>query len=136
MKNTSFIPEFESNDSEGKFPKTLNEFKASKKYILKFQLKKFEAFDPAKDVVVGYFGDEEIHKREAISKVRSKEAWLTQFGRTLIAGTKPIKEYELKHGAGVKKQYLYGVWQTEAFQPPSAENVTSNIAFLGSCAQE
>jgi xeroderma pigmentosum group C-complementing protein len=68
-------------DSEP-MPDSAAGFKMHDKYILASGLKKYEVFWPP-DMVVGEFRGEAIHLREHVQKVRSKEAWFTQFARII-----------------------------------------------------
>lgn len=91
---------------------------------------KYEVFWPA-DAVVGKFKEEPIHLRSSVQKVRSKEAWFTQFARNLRSGEEPVKTIQLpkrkKKGMLLPDedpyepggtQHLYGEWQTEPYVPP------------------
>lgn len=57
---------------------SISDFKNHPIYVLKSQLKKYEALNPLKDKLIGLLEGDEIHLREAVEKVRSKEAWLMQ----------------------------------------------------------
>jgi len=68
-------------DSEP-MPNSVAGFKMHNKYILASDLKKYQVFWPP-DAVVGEFRGEAIHLCDHVQKVKSKEAWFTQFARII-----------------------------------------------------
>lgn len=113
---------YSTNDPET-MPSSKDEFKNSAKYVLESQLKKFEAFNPFLDQIVGNFHGDIIHLRSSLERIRSKDAWMTQFGRSVSESSSPVKEYDLnvrkRNGEViVKKQALFGKWQTVKYEPP------------------
>lgn len=127
--------ELESFTEAEPIPETAAGFNMHGKYVLEGKLKKYEVFHPSDDIV-GTFKDENIHLRRSVKKVRSKEAWYTQFARSLVEGTEPVKVIQLpkKRKKGFvgpdedpyepgAMQPLYGEWQTIPYEPPKAINV-------------
>lgn len=122
--------------SEG-IPEKLAGFHLHGRFVLENKLKKYEVFWPA-DKIVGQFKGENIHLRSCLQKVRSKDAWYTQFARRLKEGEEPVKVIQLpkrrKKGMLLPDedpyepgpmQPLYGEWQTEPYVPPVAIDVTN-----------
>lgn len=128
-------------------PKTLAGFQGHGRYMLERQLKKYEVFWPPNVGIVGEFRGENVRLRSVLQKVRSKEAWYTQFGRVIRDDELPCKEVPLpakpvsSKGLGKSNQSvldseillitssvpgekrlqpLYGEWQTIPFSPPVA----------------
>ena len=114
---------------EEHIPLSINEIKYSKKYILETSLKKYEAFNPEKDTIVGILEGIPIHPKESVEKIRSKDAWLTQFGRVIRENEVPIKEVKLTKrivngNQIIKLQRLYGLWQTKPCERPKLIDVS------------
>lgn len=63
-------------------PRTLSAIKNHPLLMLASQLKKYEVFYPIQEPV-GFFKDEPVYLRAAVQKVRSKDAWLSQFARVV-----------------------------------------------------
>lgn len=126
-------------------PTTVAGFHGHGRYMLESQLKKYEVFWPPDAGIVGEFRGVPVRLRAVVQKVRSKEAWYTQFGRVIIEGEAPCKHVALPkkperkskkvadwekpleevetHSAALKEavlQPLFGEWQTEPFAPPVA----------------
>ena len=59
-------------------PKTLSALKNSPTYIIPSQIRKYEVLYP-KSEPIGYVNGEPIYLRANVQKVRSKEAWFSQF---------------------------------------------------------
>ena len=130
----------ESGELEGftesePMPDKLTGFHLHGKYVLESKLKKYEVFWPD-HATVGDFKGDKIHLRENLRKVRSKDAWYTQYARTLKPDAEPVKIIQLpkKKKKGMllpdedpyepgAMQPLYGEWQTDPFIPPKAVNV-------------
>lgn len=124
--------ELESFTEAEPIPETLAGFHMHGKYVLESRLKKYETFYPPDDTV-GTFRSDPIHLRSSVKKVRSKEAWYTQFARSLIPDVEPVKTIQLpkrkKRGFVAPDedpyepgpmQPLYGEWQTVPYAPPMA----------------
>lgn len=94
---------------------TLKYIKNHPLYIAPQFLKKYEAFDPLKDKILFKTEGVDIHPREAVCKLRSKDAWYTQFAKIIKEGEIPFKIVSL--GKNKKDQFLYGHWQTIDYEP-------------------
>lgn len=114
-------------------PKTLAGFQAHGKYVLENRIQKYQVFYPADAGIVGEFRGIPIRLRNVIHKVRSKEAWYTQYARILLPDAEPVKTIQLpkKKKKGLltpgedeyepgAMQPLYGEWQTLPYIPPEA----------------
>ncbi len=126
--------ELDNLASQEPIPETASGFSNHGKYVLESKLRKYEVFWPANEIV-GTFKGENIHLRESVKKVRSKDAWYTQFARIVRKDEQPIKTIQLprkrKRGyVGPEEdayepgnmQPLFGEWQTDPFVPLSATN--------------
>lgn len=124
--------ELEAFTESEPMPDSAAGFQMHGKYVLESKLKKYETFWPDNEIV-GTFKDENIRLRSTLKKVRSKEAWYTQYSRTLKEGAVPMKVIQLpkKKKKGIigpdedpyepgAMQPLYGEWQTEPYNPPEA----------------
>lgn len=129
-------------------PTTKSGFQGHARYILESQLHKYDVFWPPEAGIVGEFRGENVRLRSVVHRVRSKEAWYTQFGRVIKDGelpaklvkmpqrpTKPSKKSSWEEGLDpsttdfgqapeVRYQQLYGEWQTVPFSPPIAVDGT------------
>jgi xeroderma pigmentosum group C-complementing protein len=119
-------------------PTTASGFQGHGRYMLNKQLKKYEIFWPPDAGIIGDFRGQPIRLRSVVQKVRSKEAWYTQFGRIIKEGEEPCKQVTLPalpvrkkandntlpslppERAAPRLQPLYGEWQTEPYSPPIA----------------
>lgn len=127
--------ELENFTESEPIPEKLAGFHLHGKFVLESKLKKYEVFWPNDDIV-GEFKGEKIHLRKNLQKVRSKDAWYTQFARTLKENENPVKIIQLpkKRKKGMllpdedpyepgAMQPLYGEWQTNPYIPPRAIDV-------------
>lgn len=125
--------ELESFAAAEPMPKTLAGFQAHGKYVLENRIQKYQVFHPADAGIVGEFRGTPIRLRNVIHKVRSKEAWYTQYARILLPEAEPVKTIQLpkKKKKGLltpgedeyepgAMQPLYGEWQTLPYIPPEA----------------
>lgn len=76
-------------------PDTLVGFHGHGRYMLESQLKKYEIFWPPDAGVVGEFRGQRVRLRSTVHKIRSKEAWYTQFGRVIAEGQEACKHVKL-----------------------------------------
>jgi xeroderma pigmentosum group C-complementing protein len=110
--------------------------------MLESKLKKYEAYWPPDAGIIGEFRGENVRLRSVVQKVRSKEAWYTQFGRIIKEGEESCKQVKLpkkpekkrrkfddeipmvgpEDAEDVRWQPLYGEWQTEPYSPPIAQD--------------
>lgn len=110
-------------------PESATGYQMHGKYVLEGKVRKYETLHPGNEPV-GTFRGESVHLRRNLRKVRSKEAWYTQFARSLQPGAAPVKVIQLprKKKRGFVEpdedayepgamQPLYGEWQTEPYVP-------------------
>lgn len=71
----------DTKEDEIEVPTSRKQLKNHPIFILESDLKKYEVLHP-KDVA-GFFENEPVYFRKNVQKIRSKEAWLTQFGRVI-----------------------------------------------------
>jgi hypothetical protein len=96
-------------------PKTIKE--ASKYgYFLASNVGRYEYADPNK--ALGTVQGQPYFRPDTIVKLKSKDAWLTQFGRVIKAEQPPLKVISLKTKSGNKNQELFSIEQTELYIPP------------------
>ena len=92
-----------------------------REYVLESRVKKYEAFNPTKDSILFEINGDKAHPAEALEKVRSKDAWYTQFGRLIRESEAPIKVVNLakqKSEGAQRLQPLYGEWQIYLVESP------------------
>lgn len=74
--------DFENNDdASDEIPTSKSKFTGHPKYVLESQLRKYEVLHPPE--IAGFFGTESVYFKKHIRKLKSKEAWLTQFGKVI-----------------------------------------------------
>ena len=101
-------------------------------YVTEDCLRKYEAFNPNKDTVMQSESGELLHLKSSIEKVRSKDAWLTQYGRVIETEESPVKLVSLpkkKSDIDTRQQPLYGFWQTKPYSPPEVIDVHNHLYF-------
>ncbi|CAG0888199.1 unnamed protein product, partial [Darwinula stevensoni] len=121
--------ELDTKLMETPLPTTLAEYKNHPLYALKRHLLKFEAIYPEDAPPLGFFRREPVYARECIHTLRSRETWLKE-ARVVKRGETPYKvvkarpKYDRLSGEVLKDQPLevFGMWQTEDYEPPVAEN--------------
>ncbi|XP_035774301.1 DNA repair protein complementing XP-C cells homolog [Anopheles albimanus] len=111
-------------------PKTIAEYKCHPHFALKRHLLKFEAIYPPDAPTLGFTSNKEpVYARECVHTLHSREIWLKQ-ARTVKLYESPYKvvagrpKYDRSSGQMLPSQpvELFGMWQTEEYDPPTAEN--------------
>ena len=122
-------------------------------YVLERHLLKYEALYPPNPLPVGNVKGENFYLRELVHVLHTKENWLKE-GRVIKPDEVPYKLVKkTKRAAPVKKgrngqtlsfsgpavtplpdkdpmSGLFGLWQTELYTPPVAQNVSAFFSLL------
>ncbi|XP_049281740.1 DNA repair protein complementing XP-C cells homolog [Anopheles funestus] len=115
-------------DADKPLPKTISELKNHPLYALRRHLLKFEALYPAEPPTLGFIRGEAIYPRECVHTLQTREKWYKQ-GRVVRAfetAYKVVKcwRYDRPTNTWLGNQPcdIFGFWQTDEFDPPTAEN--------------
>ncbi|XP_036389596.1 DNA repair protein complementing XP-C cells [Megalops cyprinoides] len=111
-------------------PTVISEFKNHPLYALKRHLLKYEALYPPTAAILGYCRGEAVYSRDCVHTLHSRDTWLKE-ARTVRLGEEPYKMVKgfsnrarkARQGSEQKDKDdlpLFGVWQTEEYQPPVA----------------
>ncbi|XP_061474408.1 DNA repair protein complementing XP-C cells [Rhineura floridana] len=112
-------------------PTAIGEYKNHPLYALKRHLLKYETIYPETAAILGYCRGEAVYSRDCIHTLHSKDTWLKQ-ARVVRIGEVPykmVKGYSnqarrarMAEPANRDKKDLplFGLWQTEEYQPPVA----------------
>ncbi|XP_053657687.1 DNA repair protein complementing XP-C cells homolog [Anopheles marshallii] len=115
---------------ERPLPRTISEYKNHPYFALKRHLLKFEAIYPPDAPTLGFTsGKEPVYARECVHTLHAREIWLKQ-ARTVKMFETPYKvvsgrpKYDRSSSQMLPAQplELFGYWQTEEYEPPTAEN--------------
>uniref|UniRef100_A0A182JVP4 Rad4 beta-hairpin domain-containing protein n=1 Tax=Anopheles christyi TaxID=43041 RepID=A0A182JVP4_9DIPT len=132
---------------ERPLPRTVAEYKNHPYFALKRHLLKFEAIYPADAPTLGFTsGKEPVYARECVHTLHAREVWLKQ-ARTVKMFETPYKivsgrpKYDRSSGQMLPSQplELFGYWQTEEYDPPTAEdgivprNAYGNVELFKPC---
>ncbi|KAJ1110745.1 hypothetical protein NDU88_008092 [Pleurodeles waltl] len=116
---------------EKPLPTSIVEFKNHPLYVLKRHLLKYEAIYPESATILGYCKGEAVYSRECVHTLHSKDTWLKE-ARVVALGELPYKMVKGQSNRARKARLadpensdrddlpLYGLWQTEDYQPPVA----------------
>uniref|UniRef100_A0A182VXS8 Rad4 beta-hairpin domain-containing protein n=1 Tax=Anopheles minimus TaxID=112268 RepID=A0A182VXS8_9DIPT len=132
---------------ERPLPRTVSEYKNHPYFALKRHLLKFEAIYPADAPTLGFTsGKEPVYARECVHTLHAREVWLKQ-ARTVkmfetaykVVSGRP--KYDRASGQMLPSQplELFGYWQTEEYDPPTAEdgivprNAYGNVELFKPC---
>ncbi|KAI5702624.1 hypothetical protein M8J75_002241 [Diaphorina citri] len=121
--------ELERHLKDQPLPLSLSEYKNHPLYVLPKDLLKFQAIHPPDLEPVGYFRGEKVYPRSAVKELHTRETWLKE-ARVVRLAEKPykiVKARVKKDKFGFlpteeKKSELFGIWQTEDYIPPVAQN--------------
>ncbi|XP_053691031.1 DNA repair protein complementing XP-C cells homolog [Sabethes cyaneus] len=109
-------------------PTTIAECKNHPLYVLKRHLLKFEALYPPDLPSLGFVRGEAIYARECLFILQTREKWFKQ-GRVVKpfeTAYKVVKcwkyDREKNEWLGNQPCDIFGIWQTEEYDPPTAEN--------------
>ncbi|XP_062563981.1 DNA repair protein complementing XP-C cells homolog [Armigeres subalbatus] len=111
------------------FPEQIGEYKNHPRFVIERHLLRNEAIYPPDSVVLGYIKDEPIYPRDCVHVLFSREGWLRQ-AKTVKMFEQPYKvvkakaRYDRFTGTSVtgQKMELFGSWQVEDYDPPTAQN--------------
>ncbi|XP_060535427.1 DNA repair protein complementing XP-C cells homolog [Cylas formicarius] len=110
-------------------PKSIAEYKNHPLYVLKRHLLKFEALYPPDTPTLGFIRGEAVYPRGCVYTLHSRDIWLKQ-AKVVKLGEQPYKivkarpKYDKLSNKMITDQMLeiFGLWQTEDYVPPTAEN--------------
>ncbi|XP_007429703.1 DNA repair protein complementing XP-C cells isoform X2 [Python bivittatus] len=123
--------EFLAKLQDQPLPRSISEYKNHPLYALKRHLLKYEAIYPETASILGYCRGEAVYSRDCIHTLHSKDTWLKQ-ARVVRIGEVPYKmvigysnqarKARMAEPANRDKKDLplFGLWQTEEYQPPLA----------------
>ncbi|XP_055859260.1 DNA repair protein complementing XP-C cells homolog [Episyrphus balteatus] len=110
-------------------PTTISEYKDHPLYALERHLLKFQVLYPPNALTLGFVRGEPVYARECVHTCHSREIWLKE-ARVVKLGEEPYKivkarpKWDRLTNSVIKDQPLeiFGYWQTEEYDPPTAEN--------------
>ncbi|KAM6468595.1 DNA repair protein complementing XP-C cells isoform 2-T2 [Liasis olivaceus] len=123
--------EFLAKLQDQPLPGSISEYKNHPLYALKRHLLKYEAIYPETASILGYCRGEAVYSRDCIHTLHSKDTWLKQ-ARVVRIGEVPYKMVKGYSNQARKARMaepanrdkkdlpLFGLWQTEEYQPPLA----------------
>ncbi|XP_014461119.1 DNA repair protein complementing XP-C cells isoform X2 [Alligator mississippiensis] len=123
--------EFQVKLQDQPLPTAIGEYKNHPLYALKRHLLKYEALYPETAAILGYCRGEAVYSRDCVHTLHSRDTWLKQ-ARVVRIGEVPYKmvkgysnqarKARLAEPANRDKDdlALFGLWQTEEYQPPVA----------------
>ncbi|XP_030061519.1 DNA repair protein complementing XP-C cells isoform X2 [Microcaecilia unicolor] len=112
-------------------PTSITEFKSHPLYALKRHLLKYEAIYPDTAAILGYCRGEAVYSRDCVQTLHSRDTWLKD-ARVVRLGEVPYKMVKGQSNRARKARLadpvkqdtndlaLFGLWQTEDYQPPVA----------------
>ncbi|XP_029457237.1 LOW QUALITY PROTEIN: DNA repair protein complementing XP-C cells [Rhinatrema bivittatum] len=112
-------------------PTSITEFKNHPLYALKRHLLKYEAIYPDTAAILGYCRGEAVYSRSGVHTLHSRDTWLKD-ARVVRIGEVPYKMVKGQSNRARKARLsdpekqdcndlaLFGLWQTEDYQPPVA----------------
>ncbi|NXC11881.1 XPC protein, partial [Orthonyx spaldingii] len=123
--------EFQVKLQDQPLPTAIGEYKNHPLYALKRHLLKFQAIYPESAAILGYCRGEAVYSRDCVHTLHSRDTWLKQ-ARVVKVGEVPYKmvkgfsnrarKARLAEPANRDREdlALFGRWQTEEYQPPTA----------------
>uniref|UniRef100_A0A8C5Q6F4 XPC complex subunit, DNA damage recognition and repair factor n=1 Tax=Leptobrachium leishanense TaxID=445787 RepID=A0A8C5Q6F4_9ANUR len=123
--------EFEAKMLEQPLPTSITEYKNHPLYVLKRHLLKYEAIYPETAAILGFCRGEAVYARSCVHTLHSRDTWLKE-ARVARLGEVPYKMVKGQSNRARKARLadpekkdspdlaLYGLWQTEDYQPPVA----------------
>ncbi|XP_027678248.2 DNA repair protein complementing XP-C cells isoform X2 [Chelonia mydas] len=112
-------------------PTAIGEYKNHPLYALKRHILKYEAIYPETAAILGYCRGEAVYSRDCVHTLHSRDTWLKQ-ARVVRIGEVPYKMVKGYSNQARKARLaepsnrekddlgLFGLWQTEEYQPPVA----------------
>ncbi|KAG8516912.1 DNA repair protein complementing XP-C cells [Galemys pyrenaicus] len=123
--------EFQAKHLDQPLPTSIGTYKNHPLYALKRHLLKYEAIYPETAAVLGYCRGEAVYSRDCVHTLHSRDTWLKQ-ARVVRLGEVPYKMVKGYSNRARKARLaepqlqdhndlgLFGLWQTEEYQPPVA----------------
>nr|DBA18492.1 TPA: hypothetical protein GDO54_016731 [Pyxicephalus adspersus] len=122
--------EFEAKLLDQPLPTSITEYKNHPLYALKRHLLKYEAIYPDTAAILGYCRGEAVYSRSCVHTLHSRDTWLKE-ARVVRLGEVPYKMVKGQSNRARKARMadpeksdndlaLFGLWQTEEYQPPVA----------------
>ncbi|XP_056380888.1 DNA repair protein complementing XP-C cells [Hyla sarda] len=123
--------EFEAKLLDQPLPTSITEYKSHPLYSLKRHLLKYEAIYPESSAILGYCRGEAVYSRSCVHTLHSRDTWLKE-ARVVRLGEVPYKMVKGQSNRARKARLadpenkdssdlaLFGLWQTEEYQPPIA----------------
>ncbi|XP_004469219.1 DNA repair protein complementing XP-C cells isoform X3 [Dasypus novemcinctus] len=122
---------FQAKHLEQPLPTAIGIYKNHPLYALKRHLLKYEAIYPETAAILGYCRGEAVYSRDCVHTLHSRDTWLKQ-ARVVRLGEVPYKMVKGYSNRARKARLaepqlrdqndlgLFGLWQTEEYQPPMA----------------
>ncbi|XP_075687936.1 DNA repair protein complementing XP-C cells isoform X4 [Rhinoderma darwinii] len=122
---------FEAKLLDKPLPTSITEYKNHPLYALKRHLLKYEAIYPDSAATLGYCRGEAVYSRSCVHTMHSRDTWLKD-ARVVRLGEVPYKMVKGQSNRARKARLadpekkdsndlaLFGLWQTEEYQPPIA----------------
>jgi xeroderma pigmentosum group C-complementing protein len=115
--------------ADQELPTSVQDYKNHPLYALKRHLLKFEAIYPPDVPTLGFIREEPIYPRDAVFTLHSREIWVKQ-AKVVKPFEQPYKivtarpKWDRATKSVIKDipLELFGVWQTQEYEPPTAEN--------------
>ncbi|KFP75860.1 DNA repair protein complementing XP-C cells, partial [Apaloderma vittatum] len=123
--------EFQVKLQDQPLPTAIGEYKNHPLYALQRHLLKYQAIYPESAAVLGYCRGEPVYARECVHTLHSRDTWLKK-ARVVRIGEEPYKMVKGYSNQARKARLaepayrdkkdlaLFGLWQTEEYQPPIA----------------
>ncbi|KAM4651077.1 DNA repair protein complementing XP-C cells [Discoglossus pictus] len=122
--------EFEAKLLDQPLPTSITEYKNHPLYVLKRHLLKYEAIYPETAAILGTCRGEDVYSRSCVHTMHSRDTWLKE-ARVVRLGEMPYKMVKGQSNRARKERLanpekdindlaLFGLWQTEEYQPPVA----------------
>uniref|UniRef100_A0A336KYQ5 CSON000703 protein n=1 Tax=Culicoides sonorensis TaxID=179676 RepID=A0A336KYQ5_CULSO len=119
---------FDKIHSAKPMPTAISDFKNHPLYALERHLLKYEALYPPDVPPIGWIRNEPVYPRDCVYTLQAREKWYKE-ARVIKLNEKPYKIVKsLKWDKFTRTilrdvpQEIFGIWQTEDYEPPTAEN--------------
>ncbi|XP_053600558.1 DNA repair protein complementing XP-C cells homolog isoform X2 [Plodia interpunctella] len=114
---------------EAPLPKSISEYKNHPLYALKRHLLKYEAIYPPDAAALGFVRGEPVYSRRCVHTCRSRDTWLKE-AKVVKLAEQPYKVVKARPKwdrlsnklITDKPLEVFGPWQVQDYEPPSAEN--------------
>uniref|UniRef100_A0A336MZD9 CSON007305 protein n=1 Tax=Culicoides sonorensis TaxID=179676 RepID=A0A336MZD9_CULSO len=120
---------FDKIHSAKPMPTAISDFKNHPLYALERHLLKFEAIYPPDAPPIGWIRKEPVYPRDCVYTLHTRDKWYKE-ARVVKLNEEPYKivtarpKWDRHTQTCIKDRPLeiFGIWQTEAYEPPTAEN--------------